>query len=249
MKELGSCGGSISGEHLISRSIIEFLKLDGDFVVSGLPWLEEGKSKSLAPKNLTANCLCSKHNSALSPLDSAALALFTAVRACWENEGPALRYLVSGHDLERWLLKTLKAMAVSRNLSRERIRLAGAFQQDVQVIDMLDDPNAWPNGAGLYCMMQTGQRTHNFNRFQLQPLYGMDNDIIAGLTAEILGLSFLMMVERPDMPKSLSLQAARFRPGCFKFNIGATTNQIDVTWDDGLLHGPIELTFLSKVQV
>src|ERR1700737_4304593 len=102
MKELGSCGGSISGEHLISRSIIEFLKLDGDFVVSGLPWLEEGKSKSLAPKNLTANCLCSKHNSALSPLDSAALAHFTAVRACWENEGPALRYLVSGHDLERW---------------------------------------------------------------------------------------------------------------------------------------------------
>jgi hypothetical protein len=114
MKELGSCDGGISGGHLISKSIIEFLKLDGDFVVSGLPWLEEGETKSLGPKNLVANCLCSKHNSA---------------------------------------------------------------------------------------------------------------------------------------PKRLSLQAARFRPGYFKFNVETTTNQIDVTWDDGLLHGPIELTFLNKVQL
>jgi hypothetical protein len=36
MNELGSCEGLISGKHLISKSIIEFLQLDGSFAVSGL---------------------------------------------------------------------------------------------------------------------------------------------------------------------------------------------------------------------
>ena len=156
MKELGSCAGGISGEHLISKSIIEFPKLDGDFAISGLPWLEEGESKILSSRNLTANSLCSKHNSALSPLDSAALSFFTALRACWVNEGMPLHYLVSGHDLERWLLKSLKVMAVSRNLARERTRLAGVFQEEVRLIDMLDDPSLWPKQTGLYFLMKPG---------------------------------------------------------------------------------------------
>lgn len=42
MKELGSCGGGISGEHLISESIMVLLKKDGDFSISGLLWLADG---------------------------------------------------------------------------------------------------------------------------------------------------------------------------------------------------------------
>jgi hypothetical protein len=96
--------------------------------------------------------------------------------------------------------------------------------------------------------MQTGQRTYNYNRFQLAPLYRIANDIIAGLTADILGLSFLMMVEPPDMAKSPSLKTARFRPSCIKIKIGTAINQIDMSWDDGVPHGPIELTFLNRVE-
>ena len=43
MKELRSCDGGISGEHLISESVILLLKADGDFSVSGLPWLDDGE--------------------------------------------------------------------------------------------------------------------------------------------------------------------------------------------------------------
>jgi hypothetical protein len=247
MKQLGSCEGPISGEHLISKSVIEFLKDDGNFAVSGLPWLEDGESKVLAPKNLTANCLCAKHNSMLSPLDTAALSFFSALRACYINEGAALHYLISGHDLERWLLKTLKAMAVSRNLTRSRVRLPGLFQPDIEIIDMLDEPHQWPTGTGLYCTARTGQITHNFNRFQLSPLYGASNDIIAGLTAEILGLDFLVMVEPPDMAKSPSLRTAVFRPCEFTISIGSTKNRISLSWEDGLRHSPVHLTFKGWV--
>jgi hypothetical protein len=45
MRELASCEAPISGEHLISESVIEVLRGDGDFTVSGLPWLEAGEIK------------------------------------------------------------------------------------------------------------------------------------------------------------------------------------------------------------
>ena len=249
MSELGSCDGVISGEHLISKSVIEFLKQDGEFSVSGAPWLEEGESKFLSPKNLTANCLCSKHNSALSPLDSAALRFFEALQLCWVNDRTPLQYLISGHDLERWLLKSLKAMAVSRNLARGRQRLPGDFHQSVRLIDMLDDPMQWPEFAGLYFFMTPGTRTENRNHFQLAPLYGLTNDIIAGLTANILGLSFLLMAERPDMAKSASLQAAIYRPASISITVGTTINQIDISWDDKHIHRPISLTYVGPVAV
>ena len=84
MRELASCEGPISGEHLISKSAIEVLRGDGDFTISGLPWLEVGEEKRLAPANLTANCLCRRHNSGLSPLDDAAALFFSSLRECME---------------------------------------------------------------------------------------------------------------------------------------------------------------------
>jgi hypothetical protein len=117
MKELGSCDGKISREHLVSESILLLLKADGDFSVFGLLWLADGEMKIMSPKSLTANCLCQKHNSALSPLDSAALYFFTALKSCLDRTAQFGRYIVSGHDIERWLLKTAKALAASKNLA------------------------------------------------------------------------------------------------------------------------------------
>src|ERR1044072_4858249 len=79
MEELGTCRGGSSRAHLSSESIILLLKADGDCTVSGLPWLADGETKVLGPKALTANCLCEKHNSALSPLDAAALYFFSGL--------------------------------------------------------------------------------------------------------------------------------------------------------------------------
>jgi hypothetical protein len=249
MRELGSCDGVISGEHLISKSIIEFIKDDGEFAVSGVPWLEEGESRYLSPKNLTANCLCTRHNSALSLLDSAALKFFKALRLCWVNDSAPLHYLVSGHDLERWLLKSLKALAVSGNLAKGRLRLPGVFQEDVRLIDMLDDPTRWPEFTGLFFVMKPGTRTENRNHFQLAPLYGLDNDVIAVLTTNVLGLSFLLMAEPPDMAKSPSLRTAIYRPGSISVTVGETTNKIDVSWEDKIVHSPVSLAYVGPAPI
>jgi hypothetical protein len=145
MKELGSCDGALSGEHLISKSVIEILKDDGDFSISGVPWLESGEEKMIGSNALTAKCLCQKHNSALTDLDGAACFFVASLKDCLERKTGTARRLVSGHDLERWLLKTFKVLAVSRNLACGREPLSGAFAKDVQVLEMLDDPKKWPN--------------------------------------------------------------------------------------------------------
>jgi hypothetical protein len=145
-------------------------------------------------------------------LDTAALYFFTALKSCLEREAQSARYIVSGHDIERWLLKTVKALAASKNLARGRERLSGTFSTDVDVLDMLDDPTHWPDGAGLYCVMDAGDVTENHNRFQLQP-YTNQRDEISGLGVNIMGLFLVLMLEPLDLAISLQLKNAKYRPG------------------------------------
>ena len=212
MRELGSCSGGASGEHLISEAIIRLLAGDGDFTVAGLPWIPPGEFRAIGPKSLTANCLCRKHNSALHPLDDAALAFFTALKSCLDRSANSLRFIVSGHDIERWLLKTLKAMAASGNLASGQEKLPGAFSSDVRVLDMLDNPSLWPDSTGLYCIMRAGELTENHNRFQLAPLSNERGEV-GGLWTNILGLSFILMLEPLDIAQNPQLATAVFRPG------------------------------------
>ena len=235
MKELGSCVAPISAEHLISESVIRVLMADGDFSISGLPWLEAGEEKILAPQNLTANCLCVKHNSALHPLDDAAQYFFASLKSYLELDTGSRHAIVSGHDIERWLLKTAKALAVSKNLAKGRERLSGAFARDEAILDMLDTPGLWPDGAGLYCVMNTGDVTENHSRFQLQP-FTNDQGEIEVLALNILGLRFVLLLEPLDVGKYPFLREARYRPDRIEISYPSSTNWVTMSWEDGKAH-------------
>lgn len=247
MRELESCVGPISGEHLISEAVIHVLRADGDFSISGVPWLAPGQEKILGPQSLRANCLCVKHNSALHPLDDAAQFFFASLRSYLESDTGSRHALLSGHDLERWLLKTAKAMAVSKNLARGRERLSGAFARDSAILDMLDDPRRWPEGAGLYCTMNTGDQTINHSRFQLQPLTNAKDDIEA-LALNVLGFGFVLLLEQPDEQKYPFVRGAKFRPGRIVVAYpGTATNWLTMSWEDGRAHEPLTMQFVQPI--
>ena len=247
MRDLRSCGGGVSREHLISKSVILVLKADGDFSVSGMPWLPEGEARVLAPNNLAANCLCVDHNSALSPLDESARFFFSALKRCLDREAASMHYLLSGHDIERWLLKTAKAFAVSGNLARGLQRLSGAFSSDIQVLDMIDNPKSWPKDTGLYCVMSAGDVTYNHNRFQLAP-YTNARGELAGLGVNIMGLDFVLMLEPPDLTLSPHLQQATYRPGQIIVTFSKSINCIGLSWEDGHPHpNTLSLSFVREV--
>lgn len=246
MKELGSCVSPISGEHIISESVIRVLVGDGDFSIAGLPWLAPGEEKILAPQSLRTNCLCTKHNSTLHPLDDAAKYFFASLKSYVEcNEG--MRHaLVSGHDIERWLLKTAKAAAVSKNLARGRTRLSGTFSRDSAILDMLDDPRHWPEGAGLYCTMNTGDTMFNHPRFQLQPLTNTEEDIEA-LALGILGFGFVLLLEPLDVGKYPFLRGAKYRPGRITISYPTATNWLTLSWEDGRVHEALTVQHVQTV--
>ena len=246
MRDLGSCVGPISGEHIISESVIRVLMGDGDFSVGGLPWLPPDEEKILAPQSLRTNCLCAKHNSALHPLDDAAKYFFASLKSYLEEDAGSRHALVSGHDLERWLLKTAKAAAVSKNLARGRAPLSGAFSRDAALLDMLDDPRHWPEGSGLYCTMNMGDRTLNHSRFQLQPLTNAQEDIEA-LALNILGLGFVLLLEPLDESKYPFLRGARYRPGRIVISYPASTNWLTMSWDDGRTHKSMTMQFVHPI--
>jgi hypothetical protein len=249
MRELRACDGKISGEHLISESVIKLLAGDGQFTIGGTPWLPEGAIKAVGPDSLTANCLCERHNSALSPLDDAARYVFTALKASLEKASDASNYVTSGHDLERWLLKTLKALAVSKNLARGRARLAGTFASDVRILEMLEAIEGWPEGTGLYCVMRAGDITVNRNHFQLAPLTNLSEEI-CGLWTNILGLSFVLVLETSVMTNLQQLAGAVFRPRSISIRHPSGSHELLLTWADGNPHrGDMTLAFQQDVEI
>jgi hypothetical protein len=247
MNSLGSCVGPISGEHLISESVIRILMADGDFSISGLPRLVPGEEKLLAPMNLTANCLCVKHNSALHPLDDAAKYFFTLLKSFFEAETGLRHALVSGHDIERWLLKTAKVMAVSKNFARGRERLPGVFSRDEALLDMLDNHEQWPDATGLYCIMNTGDTSINEPRFKLQPLTN-DREEIEALELSILGLRFVLLLGSPDEGKHIFLRGAKYRPGRIVISSPKSNNWLTISWSDRKVHEPLTMQFVRRIQ-
>lgn len=243
MKQLDSCVSPISGEHIISKSVCQTLMGEGEFSISGVPWLEAGETKILPP--LRANCLCRMHNSALSPLDSAAHYFFKSFRSFLEHESGPRHALLSGHDLERWLLKTAKAMAISRNMAHGGKRLTGTFARDTVILDMIDDPLHWPEGAGLYCTMATGDLTENSARFQLQP-FTNENDDIEALAFNIMGFRFMLLLDAVELTKYPFLISAKFRPGRIVVSYPTSKNWVTLSWDDNKAHEIITLQWLEQ---
>jgi hypothetical protein len=231
MRQFGACDGKVTGEHLVSETILRLIARDEIFRVGGLPWIEPDEFRSVGFKSLKAKCLCKYHNSALSPLDTAARYFFDWFRSALECAAGAKKAMMSGHDLERWLLKTLKAMAVSGNLHFGKDDLIETFHPDVDVLRLLEDVSAWPEDGGLFCVNDPAEEAANFNRFSMAPLTTPDNEIY-GLYAELFGQSFvLMLVAYDDLKFPQNMGPPIRRPCQFEVFHGEEKHTMLVSWD------------------
>ena len=118
---LADCSAERSREHYVSESLLRELNRDDDLRVGGFPWQGEREEETLPPAALASHILCTRHNGALSLLDTIAVRLFRA----FDDEGASDSddqdlYLFSGHDVERLLLKILCGLASSGSLTFDR---------------------------------------------------------------------------------------------------------------------------------
>src|SRR5215467_4925698 len=72
-----NCSRAISGEHLISETVLAILNPTA-LRIAGLAW-QKGETRDLPIKALRANVLCVRHNSAWSQLDAMAGRFFRAL--------------------------------------------------------------------------------------------------------------------------------------------------------------------------
>ncbi len=110
---------------------------------------------------------------------------------------------------------------------------------------MLDDPRHWPEGAGLYCTMNTGDLTENNARFQFQP-FTNDRDDIEALAINILGFRFVLLLESPDLNKYPFLHQNKYRPGRIVISYPSSTNWVSMSWEDGKAHEGLTAQWVRK---
>lgn len=242
LRDLHSCSDTISGEHIISEAVLRAVATE-KVSVSGFPWLK-GEEKLLSFSNLTSNCLCTRHNSLLSPLDAAAGAFFNALKLSdLGRSSPSRRYLFSGHDIERWLLKTLANMVASKNIARDGDRITSVFHPRADVATLLTNVNSWPRAAGMYFIGKKEEIIFRDDHFWLEPLTIREPAEVVGMKASMQGLEFCFLIVPPDA--GTAVVSGNFRPKSASFVHQDVRNCIEFSWDDGLPHADIELKFKS----
>jgi hypothetical protein len=211
--------------------------------------MEGGDLRPVGKNMMTANCLCTAHNNALSPLDAAAGRFFAALERCDTAGDKPQHHLFSGHDLERWLLKTAAGLAASRNLADAGKRLPGAFEPSVRVAKMLLDSASWTAGAGLYFTQRVGTEFLLHGRFDLAPLFDVHSESISGVLVIIAGLEFTFLAAPLKSHVGTPLEHAIHRPGRFSFRVGAVVNEVELSWDDGRHHPSVRMEFVRSAPV
>jgi hypothetical protein len=234
LRQLNACSNKITSEHYVSQAALRVLA-DEMIDISGFPWLK-GESRVMNFASMTSNCLCSAHNSALSPLDAVAGQFFQAIKDCGTvGAGPSRRYIFSGHDLERWFLKTLASLEASGNLASNKERMTGGFHEDIDVPGMLEEPSLWKKPVGLYFGGFKGQVIQRRDLFHFAPLITLDTNKLAGITTVLQGFDFSVLATVP-IETAEKLADRLHRPGGLVFNYPGVKHVIEISWDDDLEH-------------
>jgi hypothetical protein len=231
-------------EHLISETVLDVLA-EKQVEVSGLPWLK-GETKKLGFAALTSKCLCRAHNSALSPIDTAGGKFFDAIQKCGTgNTGPTHNFLFSGHDIERWMLRTLAAFAVSKNFAIDGARIDDAFVERLRLPELLEDTAQWKPPIGMYLMQGVDYQFAWRESLQFSPILKRGTEEVVGIATDIQGFQIGILAADHDIAGT-GLDRAVYRPRSLIFKMAHLTHVIEMCWDDDLPHMDVTITWKKQ---
>jgi hypothetical protein len=228
----GDCSKKISREHYISRTILqEFPRI----LVSGLRWQKLGEVLEPGIDAMTVKILCSRHNSALSPLDALALRAFRAFIdapyyvAFRRNPGKAAHYLVSGDALELWMIKLMCGIYFGGVGSADGAAVRDTYKIDMaSIIAALTTGHVMP-GAGLYVTQGPGQMAKK--SVSVAPMNDTAKNETVGVSVGFGTLSFeTLIVPPPDIAFRRMIKARRYRPGVIDFTGVSRDARVAITW-------------------
>ena len=214
----GRCRGKITGEHYISKAVLEALGNDGCVEIGGLPWLPRQTMKKIGIGRLVSNMLCEEHNSGLSCLDSEAGKLFRALDAA--DKQPAILPPVTdvtGKLIERWFIKVLCGLVVAAGFNNgtipaewKRLLVGGS----------------WPAKWGLYIPYPPGVSVLA-REFYLETLVNLGTKEVKAAKFRVAGVHLTVVLGQPDDP----LAWGKYRPRGLIFDYpDKSEKRVELKW-------------------
>lgn len=185
-KSFESCDGGISREHFISYTILD--QLEG-VSPQGIPWLNHLKEKFVSKESLVTKCLCKKHNTDLSPLDSLAGKAFAVFKRYGQNQAEKL--IVPGEMFERWCLKFLLGTLATKQIKyKDKTYLPEDL--DECWLNVLFGTEQMPLGCGLHIRPVLKQQIEFRDRIGIDFIYLKTK--LAGFKLNFGGLDFYFLL-------------------------------------------------------
>jgi hypothetical protein len=226
-----NCCTKISGEHFVSRGILQ--QIGQSVSITGAPWLKRDEIKTLATKNLTANILCVRHNSAFSDIDTAAIRLFKFINEISMDlsKNTLSRkkkcYLVSGDDLEMWATKALLGMFHSQP---QNTALA-EYTINHDVMENEIRTARLPKMCGIYLNAQLGvRRIHHENEITVGTITLKEEMRLIGLVIDIGGVSFDFLIDPIGVNTLREQETKLYRPAHLMFEGRTRAHVIFLSW-------------------
>ncbi len=213
----GQCGGKISGEHYISKTVLEAISPSGTTQIGGLPWQQAKTMQSIGISSLVSNILCETHNSGLSKLDSEAGKFFRALDAADKrrHELPP-NTLIDGPTVERWFLKVMCGLAAGPGTN------AGIVPDEWKAIL---SGESWPDGWGVYVPVPTGHQVLA-TELSIETMIHPETRVVLAAAFRVAGVSFNLLLGRPDSPAAWGIH----RPRGLIFLEGEQEVRVEFVW-------------------
>jgi hypothetical protein len=214
--------------------------IDTTVAVRGIPRLPDGEEKEIGINSLTARILCCRHNSALSPLDSAAGAFFEKLQAIevdLQRRSLSRKHsfiLMSGEALELWMLKLACGLFYSKIAAADGARLIDQHKVNEEFVHEALFLGQWREGSGLYLRPPQGFRIPDPHTISMAPLIALDEHRLIGLALALTGLEFELIFNPIGASRQdLSRTGWIHRPTELRFEIGTRAHSIALTWPPG----------------
>ena len=213
----GNCGGKISGEHYISKTLLQAISGDGTVQIGGLPWQPQQTLQKIGIGSLVSNVLCETHNSGLSSLDDAAGKFFRAVDAA-DKRPVTLPTItsVTGPLIERWFLKVICGMAAAVGFNNGTVPPTWC---------QLLTGGPWPDGWGLYVPIPSGSQVLA-TEFYVETLVNPNTREVKAAKFRVAGVHFTLVLGRPDIPATWG----NHRPRGLIFQDGTREKRVELIW-------------------
>ncbi|MBK8211481.1 MAG: hypothetical protein IPK78_17565 [Rhodospirillales bacterium] len=184
---------------------------------------------------LKAKILCTRHNNALSPLDSCACLAFQAFReatayAALKSLRRSTKYfLIDGYGLELWAMKTLHGLVNAKILRDNSGPVFDAYAMELSAALEAFSTGRVTEPLGMHIAPDIGGSVENSLGFA--PLLHQGRQQLHGLALCVHGLRINFLFDASGLPIGTLSSNALYRPSVIDVSGKHRTSRVIVVWD------------------